>query len=72
MEDARMSAAEASRPWGTTRTRVVATIAVALALALAAAAASRTPVSVHAGNSWSRMMVTIEPIEPDGNSWSLF
>jgi hypothetical protein len=49
---------------------VAAAVALALALAIAAAAASRTPGQAHAGNSWSRMMV-IQPIEAEGNSWSL-
>jgi hypothetical protein len=48
----------------------VAAIALALALACAAAAASRTQGSVHAGNSWSRVMVS-PGYEADGNSWSL-
>ena len=65
-----MSAAVASRPRSRTRTRVVAAIALALALACAAAAASRTQGSVHAGNSWSRMVVS-PGYEADGNSWSL-
>jgi hypothetical protein len=49
---------------------VAAAVALALALAIAAAAASRNPGTAHAGNSWSRMM-GINPIEAEGNSWSL-
>jgi hypothetical protein len=65
-----MSAALASRSRTGTRTRVVAAIALALALACGVAAASRTQGTVHAGNSWSRMVVS-PGYEADGNSWSL-
>lgn len=65
-----MSATPTASTRGTRRTRVAAAVALALALAIAAAAASRNPGTAHAGNSWSRMM-GINPIEAEGNSWSL-
>ena len=65
-----MTASRTARAGGTRRTRVAAAVALALALAIAAATTSRNPGQAHAGNSWSRMMA-IQPIEAEGNSWSL-